>query len=416
MFNKSKKGFTLVELLVVIAILAILTTVSIVGYTTFIVKAQLSNDQAFITQANLTLQAAAIPNPFQSASQAINELNRNGFAGKYNTYSSGFHYAYSLENNKMYLIDDHNAIIFPEEQVELSTLWGLYNDNSASYVHGITKYIAMTNIVSAPHFDSAFGSGSFEIDLNGHFINIDGTHAGVVASNGIVLGGVTAGEGANNDYTLIDYEINNGNYVAFLNSHATLENGTYVISDKIFTQFVHPSTVDKLKFENCIFYDNGHVIVGDSTSGGGSELILENCKFIDTLASDWCITLYRTESLKLKDCTFTGMNERGVVNAASFIDMVSIEIDGCTFDGIAGDYAGFVRFTDNGGKIGSVTFKNSTVTALNKARYILGFNGDMTSFQTTTWTFENNKVVEDISDGQYVFGNATLDAQFKASI
>ena len=53
--KNSKKGFTLVELLVVIAIVAILSTVAIIGYTSFMKKADLSNDQAFIAQANTTL-------------------------------------------------------------------------------------------------------------------------------------------------------------------------------------------------------------------------------------------------------------------------------------------------------------------------------------------------------------------------
>ena len=38
--KKTQKGFTLVELLVVIAILAILSTVAVVGYTSFINKAE----------------------------------------------------------------------------------------------------------------------------------------------------------------------------------------------------------------------------------------------------------------------------------------------------------------------------------------------------------------------------------------
>ena len=40
------KGFTLVELLVVIAIIAILSTVAVVGYTSFVDKAKESNAKA----------------------------------------------------------------------------------------------------------------------------------------------------------------------------------------------------------------------------------------------------------------------------------------------------------------------------------------------------------------------------------
>ena len=59
--KQTKKGFTLVELLVVIAILAILTTVSVVGYTSFIEKANRSVDEQAVAQINTALMAANIP-------------------------------------------------------------------------------------------------------------------------------------------------------------------------------------------------------------------------------------------------------------------------------------------------------------------------------------------------------------------
>ena len=48
--KKTKKGFTLVELLVVIAILAILATVTIVGYTVFVNKANQSKAESELRQ------------------------------------------------------------------------------------------------------------------------------------------------------------------------------------------------------------------------------------------------------------------------------------------------------------------------------------------------------------------------------
>ena len=58
--KNSKKGFTLVELLVVIAILAILASVSVVGYTKFIEKAAKSNDDALTTQINVLISGEKI--------------------------------------------------------------------------------------------------------------------------------------------------------------------------------------------------------------------------------------------------------------------------------------------------------------------------------------------------------------------
>ena len=76
----SKKGFTLVELLVVIAILAILATVSVVGYTSFIAKANLSNDQATITMINKVLMAEEVFGKPETITEALDALRANGFS------------------------------------------------------------------------------------------------------------------------------------------------------------------------------------------------------------------------------------------------------------------------------------------------------------------------------------------------
>ena len=55
MKKNTKKGFTLVELLVVIAILAILASVSIVGYTAFINRAHESNAKTEAAQIKSTI-------------------------------------------------------------------------------------------------------------------------------------------------------------------------------------------------------------------------------------------------------------------------------------------------------------------------------------------------------------------------
>ena len=59
MKNK-KKGFTLVELLVVIAILAILATVTIVGYTSFIQKANESKAENEAIQIEQYIKSALV--------------------------------------------------------------------------------------------------------------------------------------------------------------------------------------------------------------------------------------------------------------------------------------------------------------------------------------------------------------------
>lgn len=61
--QNTKRGFTLVELLVVIAIIAILAAISVVGYTSFIKKAAISNDNSLANQLNRLIDGY---NVFQS--------------------------------------------------------------------------------------------------------------------------------------------------------------------------------------------------------------------------------------------------------------------------------------------------------------------------------------------------------------
>ena len=60
--NRNKKGFTLVEMLVVIAIVAILSTVAVVGYTTFVEKANESNAEAEAHPVEVLINAALLTN------------------------------------------------------------------------------------------------------------------------------------------------------------------------------------------------------------------------------------------------------------------------------------------------------------------------------------------------------------------
>ena len=418
--KNSKKGFTLVELLVVIAILAILATVAVVGYTSFIEKANLSNDQAFVAQANTTLQAAAIPNGFKTAGEAITALNRNGFQGKFNTYSSGFHYAYSLEKNKLYLVDDDNKVVYPDTDVELSSLWGLYMDNRTSYIDGVTKYVAMANITNSVHFDEEFTEASYTIDLNGCFIGIEGTHDNVTVNNGIVISGATAGEGIDTGYTVIDTELSSTDYSSVVSAENEEE---IVIENKIFTKFFNPYTTKNIKFVNCVFYDEAAVSI-DGDSDKGKQATFENCKFINV--SSWAINVYR--SVSLIDCTFTGLVTRGAlqVNQAknantALDDCVEIEVDiqGCTFDGTAGDYP-IIRFANGDRVVKSVKVSDCTFTTLNKAKGIIGHNGDnpnetaIANTAVENWEFKNNTFGEIPAD-KYVLGNATLNEAFKNS-
>ena len=70
--QNAKRGFTLVELLVVIAIIAILAAISVVGYTSFIKKAAISNDNSLANQLNRLIDGY---NVFQSTDDETSIAN-----------------------------------------------------------------------------------------------------------------------------------------------------------------------------------------------------------------------------------------------------------------------------------------------------------------------------------------------------
>jgi len=112
--KKRKRGFTLVELLVVIAILAVLATISILGYSAFTKKADISNDQVIISQMNLALQSnETLGDGAKYEHQAIQQCIEAGFILENLTPSTtGYHYAYDQANNRFMLLDEDYEFVF----------------------------------------------------------------------------------------------------------------------------------------------------------------------------------------------------------------------------------------------------------------------------------------------------------------
>ena len=419
MRNTNKKGFTIIELVIVIAVIAILAAVLIPTISGIIAKANLSNDKSFVRNMNVTLAAEGAVNPFKTAGDAIDALNRNGFAGKYNTYSTNYHYCYSLENNRMYLLDDSNVVVYPEEDVAVSSLWGLYTDNRVSVTTGVTKYVAMCNINNSDHYNDVFASGTYTIDLNGYMIAVDSELTNVTAKDGIVIKGATAGEGVNTDVALVSesgMKNNNAAVNQYYKNLGTTENGVLTISNKIITERVYLYLTENIKFENCIFYNQG-VNIDDVSGYTGYKVTFDNCQFID-ITNQWAILAHG--SVEVIDCTFSNLQSRGAIQVQENSKDITVKISGCTFDGTNGEYP-IIRFVGNDEthypgrvtNIESLEISGCTFTALNKATGILGFSGTGSSLYgytgaagQPTVTFSNNKFGEKI-DGKYLVGGAS---------
>ena len=123
MKRQQKKAFTLVELLVVIAILAILASVAVVGYTSFIKNAAVSNDQALVEQVNRYM--AALKNDssepefynkeFQSDAEIlalISKIQDEGQFGELEPQAAkyGYHFYFDTIDQKFVVLDNDAAI------------------------------------------------------------------------------------------------------------------------------------------------------------------------------------------------------------------------------------------------------------------------------------------------------------------
>ena len=315
--KQTKKGFTLVELLVVIAILAILATVSIVGYTSFIEKANLSNDQATISMINRNLQAEWLTEKPASAAEAYASLYSLGFTSeKLIPYSGGFHYVYDLNANQMYLFDKNDNLIYPENATATGAdLWTQFRERADDVVDGVTNYVAMQPVTeNSANFELVFASGSYKLDLNGYYLDRQ-IHDGVTITviNGAITPGTgfTPGEGA----TELTVAENPANNVA----NVTIENK---IIDRATISGIarHQGSVT---IKNCL-------IVGDSTSNtftvAGKSVTIEGCTF--TGFGKWSLSIdsakYEGSTIVVKNNTF--------INTARGISF-GIGYDNATFEG-----------------------------------------------------------------------------------
>lgn len=434
MKNSNKKGFTIVELVIVIAVIAILAAVLIPTISSLIKKANLSNDQSMIRNMNTTLAMEVVPNSkFDYAGEAIAALNASGFAGKYTPYSSGFDYAYHLESNTMYLVDDNNNVIYPDNKVPVSDLWFLWSNNAVDKVEGATKYVALVNIEGETYYDEHFaGETTYTIDLADHYINttkldnvtvINGVL--IAGANGSAAGGVT--EMVQGDKSTI--------------TGATATDGVKVIKNTVFSEPNILTGTANTTFENCYFYGTkteditlGNItfdgctfvdatsyifnVQGDGDGKYEGNLTVKNCKFVNC-ARVFNIPVYVEGETTPGSIVITG-NDFGAVtgenrvviqlmkqqinNTATEKGYIDITISNNTFSGIASTQAGLISLNEGiipveGISADNITISNNTVSSdIPADKYVVNDDGkadnaftpyNITEFKTAL----NNKFV-----------------------
>lgn len=341
MKTTNKKGFTIVELVIVIAVVAVLAAVLIPTFTSLVKKANLSNDQSMIRNMNTTLAMEVVPNSrFDYAGDAIAALNASGFEGKYTPYSSGFDYAYHLESNTMYLVDDNNAVVYPDNKVSVADLWFLWSNNAVDKVEGATKYVALVNIEGEGYYDEHFaGNTAYTIDLASHYINTDKLD-NVTVLNGVLI------SGANGSATDGVTEMVQGDKSTITGATAT--NGVKVIKDTVFNEPNILTGTSNTIFENCYFY-------GTKTEGITlGNITFDGCTFVD--ATSYIFNVqgdgdHKYEgNLTVKNCKF--------INCARVFN-IPVYVDGETTPG---------SIVITGNDFGAVTGENRVVIQLMKQR------------------------------------------------
>ena len=388
MKNSNKKGFTIVELVIVIAVIAILAAVLIPTFSSLIAKANLSADQQAIRNMNTAAAIGAAEGKYENPSDVLDALYANGFnLGKMQTYSNGFHYAYNYEDNKVYLLDEDDNVIYPEE-TDKSKLWGLYYNAVEGKLDGVTNYIAMTHITNAVNFAQAFGDGSYNIDLNGYSFDI-GDGAGstnVTIYNGAYVSGtVSKDEGVQEYVVATSIEKVAGKKYEFT----------------VFRNIQLDASVAMI-FENCIFY-NCSLVFSDNVD-------FTNCDFIGGFADNVPAVETRANkegsfTINITDCLFDNVT-RGINIANGVYPTTNtrvINISGCEFTGATVEKY-LIQYAAQNSKLNVTDCK---FTSLGVAPTIIRFHDSMEDLENyaslaDNVTFTNNKIASDISAEKYV--------------
>ncbi len=194
--KQKRKGFTLVELLVVITILAILATVSVVGYLSFTEKAKQSNDESLIAQLNTVLQGnEAIDGKPNTMYDALIQVKDSGFLVENLTPTSA-------KNEFLWNQEENRFIIVAADSLEATSnpsLWVIVNDETTLFklqdnysVYLGSKYNDTDGIVNVANgFDAGDYDGITTINFvtdenitvtirtNGGTLNVDAENATV---------------------------------------------------------------------------------------------------------------------------------------------------------------------------------------------------------------------------------------------
>ena len=235
-------------------------------------------------------------------------------------------------------------VVYPEA-VDKTNLWGLYRNRSTDKINGVSNYIAMEAVTDSGKFNEAFGSGTYNIDLNNYYLNIDSENdSNITLNNGSISVNADFFEGNNlvvRQMATVDSNIEKD------------ENGNILIQNLVFDM---NTIATKSVFAKLTANSNGTVIIKNNTfigkkdantpvyidkSGNGGfdnsveNVIIENCTFTGFNDSAWSLTISAELNITIKDNLFTqvgrGINIGATKNKGIVEKLNKIEISGNEF-------------------------------------------------------------------------------------
>ena len=353
--KNTKKGFTLVELLIVIAIIAILATVAIIGYTSFIDKANQSADQQGVTQMNTVLNAAQVSEKLvvdgNDAATAINIFNvliENGYNDELVAYYEKYSFGYVVEDSKavIVLVED-GKVAYPEEHADKSYKEFFKSvDNADELLEAFdTGYVLLktdavfsepiriqndltivgnNKILDEAHltYDSSANS---TINVNGATEDITVTMSGVTVENTIdtYARGLNLGNNTGK-VTLVLEDVTIESYYYALNLTSSNSGGVEII--------VRNSTIKgwaavnvwsqvNATFENC-------TIIGDSVTPDPTDTF---AAIVINGTSEYGTSHAEGSKLTFKNCTIETVSDVDNMFHVSVETEATVEFEGCTF-------------------------------------------------------------------------------------